>query len=51
MRYHTPHLHMPGHDFVLKVEHLFCDKRFWGMVGISMLVAGLLALVILVGKG
>ena len=46
-----PHLHMPGHDFVLKVEHLFSDKRFWAMVGIAVIFAGLLALTIWAGKG
>ena len=51
MRYHIPHLHMPGHGFVLRVEHLFRDKRFWAMVGITVLVAGLLALVIWAGQG
>ena len=51
MRYHMPHLHMPGHDFVLRVEHLLSDKRFWAMVGITVLVAGLLALAIWAGQG
>ena len=50
MRYHMPHLRMPGHGFVLKVEHLLGDKRFWAMVGITVLVAGLLALAIWAGQ-
>ena len=51
MRYHIPHLHMPGHGFVLKAEHLLSDKRFWAMVGIAVLVAGLLTLAIWAGQG
>ena len=51
MRYHMPHLHMPGHGFVLKVEHLLSDKRFWAIVGITVIFAGLLALAILAGQG
>lgn len=51
MRYHMPHLHMPGHGFVFKVEHLFSDKRFWAMVGIAVIFVGLLALAIWAGQG
>ncbi len=50
MRYHMPHLQMPGHDFVIKIEHLFCDKRFWAAVAITLLVAGFLALLIWAGQ-
>jgi len=46
MRYHLPHLDVPGHDFVIKIEHLLCDKRFWFAVGITLLLAGLFVLVI-----
>ena len=42
---------MPGHDFVLKVEHLLGDRRFWAMIGITVLFAGLLALVVWAGQG
>ena len=51
MRYHIPHLHVPDHDFVLKIEHLFCDKRFWVMVGITVIILGLLAIALWAGQG
>jgi hypothetical protein len=51
MRYHMHHLHMPNRDFLLTIEHLFCDKRFWLVVGIVALVAGALALAIWAGQG
>jgi hypothetical protein len=41
-----PHLRIPGHNLAVKIEHLLCDKRFWGAVGIILLIAGFLALLI-----
>jgi len=51
MRYHIHHLHMPGHNFVLKIEHLLCDKYFWLAVGIIVLVAVFFALAVWAGQG
>ena len=51
MRYYMLYLHMPGYDFVLKAEHLFSDKRFWAIVGITVIFAGLMTLLIWAGQG
>ncbi len=45
-----PHLPMRDHDFAVKIEHVIYDKRFWIAVGITLLVAGFLALLIWAGQ-
>lgn len=53
------HVHIPGwvhqfptrHDTVLRIEHLFHNSRFWGVLGLIALVALLIGLALLIEPG
>lgn len=40
------HIHMPSHTTVVHWEHILLNRRFWGIVGLIVLVAGLTVLLI-----
>lgn len=46
--FHTHHL--PGYTAMVRVEHVFTDKRFWAIMGILALFAGFVILAIWASK-
>ncbi len=42
--FHTHH--MPGHSTIVRIEHVFTDRRFWAIMGILTLFAGFVILAI-----
>jgi len=46
------HLHMPGmHELGMKVQHVLRDERFWALFAIVVILALLITLAIIAGRG